>query len=177
MKNIFLYVGIVVFIGLVYFIFTMSSEPDQVQEDVIEYTDEIGGENADMPTDTVSGMRAEGNAVITTAQRPANTVKVAQVFLAQSGYVVIHEDVEGNAGSIIGTSVLLNAGESNNVVVPLTRATKDGEQLWSMLHFERNNNTSFNASVDFAVESTIGGPLSGWFEISSTAEENIEVTL
>ena len=176
MKNILLVVAAVVLLGGIYYVGTNKS----AVEDDTEVINPVINENdnsADMPTDTVSGMRAEDNAVVATEQRPGRTVTIAQVYLAEPGYVVIHEDASGEAGVILGSSALLSAGENNKVVVTLSRETKNGEKLWSMLHTETNNNTTFEASTDTPVASRLGGPISGWFEISATAEENIEVTL
>ena len=65
----------------------------------------------------------------------------------------------------------------NNVMVTLNRATIDGEKLWSMLHEETEGNTTFNIAVDTPLESSLGGPISGWFEINANADENVEVMI
>lgn len=176
MKNILLILGAIIIVAGFYYLMTTRSVEEPVIDSVVP-TDEQNGEAADMPDSSVSGMRVEENAVVATEQRPGSIVRIAQVFLAAPGYVAIHEDVAGKPGAIIGSSALLAAGETNAVSVTLDRATRDGEKLWSMLHTEINNNTTFEADVDTAVESSFGGPLSGWFEIKTDAEENIEVTL
>lgn len=161
MKQIILILVVVVVFSSIYYLIAVKKN----------------AEPADLAEDTVSGMRAEETALIVTEQRPGNSITVAQVYLAEPGYVVIHEDNNGEAGAIIGSSALLQAGENNKIIVTLNRETRDGEKLWSMLHSEENNNSSFEASVDTPVQSRIGGPIMGWFEISATAEENIGVTL
>jgi hypothetical protein len=176
MKNILIVLAAVVALVAVSFVVTNNS-PESSNNEVVNSTNTQEGESADLPIDTVNGMRVEKNAVVATEQRPGPTVKVAQVYLAKPGYVVIHEDNDGEAGAILGSSALLKAGENNNVLVTLTRSTEDGEKLWSMLHVESNSNTTFESSVDIPVESNRGGPVSGWFEIKADAEENIEVTL
>lgn len=122
-------------------------------------------------------MRAEANAVVAPEQKPGNSVTIAQVVLAAPGYVVIHEDSNGAPGTVLGASALLSAGQSDKITVALTRATKDGEKLHAMLHSETNGNSTFEAAADTPVQSIMGGPINGWFEISSTAEENVEVTI
>lgn len=133
-------------------------------------TNEGGGSN------TVSGMRAEENMVVVTEQRPGNTVMASQIHLAAPGYVVIHEDVDGNPGAILGASMMLQAGASSNVKVSLSRPVRDGEKLHAMLHSDTDANGSFSAA-DQPVLSRLGGPLEGWFEITSDAEENVPVTI
>jgi hypothetical protein len=174
MRNLLLILGIIVVLGGLYFVVTNNNEP--VEDITVNSTNSLERDTADS-ADTVNGMRVEENAVVVTEQVPARTVKVAQVYLAAPGYVVIHEDNDGEAGAILGSSSLLQAGENSNVVVTLSRSTEDGEKLWSMLHSEVNGNATFDSSVDVPVESNLGGPISGWFEINVDAEENIEVTI
>jgi hypothetical protein len=121
-------------------------------------------------------MRAEENMVVVTEQRPGNIVTASTVFLAAPGFVVVHEDIDGAPGAIIGSSAFLAAGESNNIKVMLSRVTQDGDKLHAMLHADTDANGSFS-SADMPVQSRLGGPLEGWFEISSSASENIPVTI
>ena len=137
--------------------------------------DQEPAENID--TNTVSGMRVEENAVVTPQQRPGGIVTVAQVYLAAPGYVVIHEDESSAPGAILGSSALLQAGENTNVAVTLSRASRDGEKLWAMLHSEKEGNTTFSAQTDTPIESRLGGPISGWFEISAEASGSVEISI
>lgn len=87
------------------------------------------------------------NAVAVSDYTVGKTVSVAIVLLEKPGYVMIHEDDKGNPGKIIGTSRLLPAQESTNVVVTLTRASKDAEVLYAMLHLD-DGDGKFNATTD-----------------------------
>lgn len=125
-----------------------------------------------------SAMRAEENMVVVMEQRPGNTIIASQVYLAAPGFVVIHEDENGAPGAIIGSSVLLQAGESSKISITLSRPTQDGEKLHAMLHSDTDANGTFSASTDAPVQSILGGPLGGWFEISSEASEELpEITI
>lgn len=176
MKNILFILIAMVVLGGLYFIGTANKDAEPV-ENTANPTNMGGIERADLSPDSASPMLAEENAVVVTEQRPGNTVKVAKVHLAAAGYVVIYEDTDGETGAILGSSAFLPAGENSKVVITLNRPTKDGETLWSVLHFEKNDNTTFEESVDTPVESILGGPISGWFLISADADENIEVTI
>ena len=112
-------------------------------------------------------MKIEKNAVVTTQQRPGDTVKVAQTFLAAPGYVAIHEDDNGAPGAILGVSAYLESGETTNIAVPLSRTSVDGEKLWSMLHVEKTGDTTFDEVRDTPVKSVTGGPLVGQFGITA----------
>lgn len=130
----------------------------------------------DTANDT-SALRAEDNMVIVSEQRPGASVLAAQVRFVTPGFVVIHEDNAGAPGVILGASALLAAGESSQVTVPLSRPSKDGEKLHVMLHNDSDGNGTFNAAADAPVESISGGPITGWFDISSDSPENPVITL
>ncbi len=119
--------------------------------------------------DNTSMMRAEENAIVVMEQRPGSSIIASSVFLASPGFVVIHEDSSGAPGAIIGASSILQAGESRNVNVVLSRASRDEERLHVMLHKDADSSGSFAASIDTPVQSRLGGPISGWFDISSDA--------
>ncbi len=125
-----------------------------------------------------SGMRVEENAIVISGQKPGNTAVISQVFLAAPGYVVIHTSgTDGNPGPIIGSSMLLEAGASDDVKVKLNRNTKNGETYFGMLHAEKNGNAIFNSTTDTPVQSRIGGPIMMMFDISSMAEESGAVSI
>ena len=137
-----------------------------------------GNLNEEMNTDSnISAMRAEENMVVVSEQRPGATITGSLVVLAAPGYLVIHEDNNGEPGAILGASALLPAGESSNVLVTLSRATRDGETLHAMLHFEKGGNTAFSAAEDTSVPSRLGGPISGWFEVSKDAPADIPISI
>lgn len=127
--------------------------------------------------DNTSGLRAEDNMVIVAEQRPGAFILAAQVLLVAPGFVVIHDDNAGAPGAILGASALLAAGESSQITVPLSRPSKDGEKLHVMLHSDTDGNGTFSAATDAPVQSALGGPITGWFDISSDSPENSVITL
>lgn len=113
---------------------------------------------------TTTGARAEENSVIVVDQRPGREITVSQVYLATPGYVAIHDAT----GTILGSSKLLQAGENNNVKVPINRTLRENEELRAELHAESNNNTTFEASADTSIQSSLdSGPIRGIFNVSS----------
>src|SRR3989344_1272908 len=135
-------------------------------------------ENTNENSDTTSaGMLAEENAVVVSEQRPGNTVTGSAIYLAASGFLVIHEDTDGQPGAILGASALLQAGENTNVPVTLSRASEEGGTLYAMLHTDADANGSFDATIVIPVESVLGGPIHGWFEISASASGNVPVSI
>lgn len=128
-------------------------------------------------SDNSSAMRAEENMIVVSEQRPGTIVTGSIIYLAAPGYLVIHEDLNGAPGAILGASALLSAGESTDVKVTLSRAAKDGETLHAMLHFEKGSNTTFSAAEDTPVPSRLGGPISGWFEVSTDAPLDVPISI
>ncbi len=135
----------------------------------------VATESTETPV-TATGMRAEENMVVVMEQKPGNSVHVSTVYLAEPGYVVIHADNDGAPGAVIGSSSLLKAGENTGITVTITQTTKDGDKLHAMLHSDTDSNGTFSGA-DQPVPSRLGGPISGWFEISSSAEENMPVSI
>ena len=124
-----------------------------------------------------SGLRVEENAVVVSEQKPGTTVTGSLVYLRAPGYLVIHEDNKGEPGAILGASALEPAGKSTNVKVVISRASIDSETLHAMLHFEKAGNSTFSGSEDPPVQSSLGGPVSGWFEISADAPGDIPISI
>ena len=122
-----------------------------------------------------SPMRVGENAVVVLDQRPGSTVTIAETYLENPGYVVIHEEKEHSAGAILGASEPLGAGVHRDVHVQLTRPSREGETLYAMLH-KKGNSASFSAASDAPIENSLG-PIMGSFEIRSSADENVQIQL
>ncbi len=95
-----------------------------------------GYEEPDSSRDS-AGFIIGTNAIYVAEQVPSETLSIAVVRLEKPGFVVIHEDVTGVPGGILGASELLMEGETNNLAsIPLSRLTRDGETLYAMLHLD-----------------------------------------
>ena len=104
-------------------------------------------EGSDTPQDS-AGLVIGANVIYVAEQAPLRTLSVALVRLEKPGFVVVHEDVAGAVGGILGTSGVLPAGETNNLEsIPLSRLTRDGETLYVMLHLDDGDGI-FNAVKD-----------------------------
>ncbi len=101
------------------------------------------------------------------AQRAGKNITISQVNLAEPGYVVVYENVDDNATTMLGSSVWLPAGGSTNVSVPLTRDTLVGEQVWAILFRESNDDGSFNEASDAKATDAMGESVSSLIEISN----------
>jgi hypothetical protein len=123
-----------------------------------------------------TGMRIERDTVYVADQKPGSSATVSLAGIIGGGYVVIHEVTDGNPGAIIGNSSLLPTGESGNVVVNLSRETKEGEELIAMLHND-NGDSVFNAVNDAPVQDKEGNIILMRFIIREGAEAPDAVSL
>ena len=111
------------------------------------------------------------NAIYVAEQAPSKTVSVVVVQFEKPGFVVIHEDINGTPGKILGASALLSKGETKNVLATLSRMTVDGETLYAMLHLDDGDRV-FEPVEDHPAEDSIGGePVTMIFTVSNDATE------
>ena len=104
-----------------------------------------------------SGLVVGKNAIYVAEQVPSKAISIAVVRFEAPGFVVIHEDVAGVPGAILGRSSILAAGETESLaLIPLSRATKDGEMIHAMLHLDDGDGV-FDAGKDDPAEDRIGG--------------------
>ena len=154
---------LVIILGMWLYKGSMSTTNEEVPEESAE------NENTSL------GMYAEENALVPTDQRPGNSVSINRALLNQPGYVVVHEESDGQAGAILGSSTLLPKGEHSRVSVTLSRPARDGETLYVMIHAEGNNNQTFEAASDPAVQGSQGDSIMASFHIDVDADTSIEV--
>jgi hypothetical protein len=79
-----------------------------------------------------------------------NKVVVSRVVISKRGWLVIHGDVAGHPGPILG-KVPLNAGESTNLAVTLIVPPKT-QKLWAMLHVDEGKPGVYDFEIDGPLE-------------------------
>lgn len=90
------------------------------------------------PTATAAATVADSTVVVVN-QKASSSVKIDQAALVKPGYIVIHEQKDGELGPTIGNSQLYQAGTFENVTVELSRPAVSGETLYAMLHDDDGN--------------------------------------
>ena len=96
-----------------------------------------GGNLASDTPQSSAGLAIGANVIYVAEQPPLQTISVALVRLQKPGFVVVHEDVAGAIGGILGASGVLPSGETKNLEsIPLSRLTREGERLYVMLHLD-----------------------------------------
>jgi len=96
------------------------------------------------------------NSATVSAQQAAESVTVDKVSLAESGYVVIHEETAGAPAKVVGASNLLQAGEYDNLSIKLSRVAKSGEGLYAMLHSDDGDGVYGFPDEDFPIKDQLG---------------------
>lgn len=78
-------------------------------------------------------MAGGSNSVTVGDQAAGKSVTVSSVSLEKKGFVVIHEKDGDLLGKIIGSSALLEAGESSNVAIALRESLEEGKTYLAIL--------------------------------------------
>lgn len=106
-----------------------------------------GDKNVPVSNDS-SGFIVSNNSIYAAEQAPGRDVLISVVRLEKPGFVVIHDDVAGSPGKILGASSLFKAGETKNPEpIKLSKTTIDGETIYAMLHLD-DGDSVFNATKD-----------------------------
>lgn len=93
------------------------------------------------------------NSIVVKDQKPGDEALIDDVSIAKKGYVVVHEEDNGKAGKIIGSSELLNAGETRQVVIKMK--VHPGLSHAAMLHAD-NGDGVFDAKLDLPIKDENG---------------------
>ena len=120
-----------------------------------EFPGLIRPETGEEPGPDISGViLTGGNAIAVNDQPPGMNVAAALVTLAQDGWVVIHEDADGQPGRILGAQ-LFNAGQSQSGTVELLRGTEEGRVYYAMLHSD-DGDRQFDHTKDLTIRDPQG---------------------
>ena len=115
------------------------------------------------------------NAIYVAEQKPGRNVIVEFALLDTPGFVVIRENQNSHPGPVLGVSPRLAAGENQAVVIPLSRAVKNQEELTAQLYRD-NGNGIFYPATDLPVLEN-GEPMMMGFVIDEGAAEAGEIKL
>lgn len=81
------------------------------------------------------------------SQRPGGFIIAKRVILPSPGFLVVHNDLLGQAGRVIGQSDYFNAGYHSQVVASLNKDSLVGQSLIAVL-YEDNGDKIFNPEED-----------------------------
>lgn len=95
------------------------------------------------------------NALTLDKQTPGSVVSVSSAVLEKKGFVVIHEKDGELFGKIIGSSVLLESGESNNISITLREPLQTGKSYLAVIDVD-NGDGRYMPGIDHPVPSKDG---------------------
>lgn len=133
---------------------------------VMRQTNDSTSENGQNPSNTMGGMMVEDNSIAVSSQGETNLLFTSMVELEAPGYVVVHEDSNGQPGRILGVSGIIGPGMVHGAPVSLSRSTTAGEKIYAMLHKD-NGDRTFSLADDQPVQSNQGGPIMMIVEVES----------
>lgn len=101
------------------------------------------------PSTSVGSILVGGNAIAVSDQAPGVKVAVSFVTLSQDGWIVVHEEREGQPGNILGAR-RFSAGANQSGGVELLRRTEDGKVYFAMLHAD-DGDRKFDHTKDLPI--------------------------
>lgn len=122
---------------------------------------QVGENNKEVAGAAISiggtGISMAKNSVSVEDQEPGNSVMVQSLTLGTDGWVVIHDDMSGKPGHILGAR-RLNAGTYAGQSVELLKETEEGQVYYVMLHAD-DGDKKFDYRVDLPVKNETGNPV------------------
>lgn len=91
------------------------------------------------PSPIETQVTIKDSSILVSNQPSGESVSIDSATLVNPGYIVIHEQKDGELGPVIGNSPLFEAGTFENVSVDLDRLSIAGETLYAMLHDDDGN--------------------------------------
>ena len=132
-----------------------SNAAAQETTDVGQETTEAGNQETTEVVDEETTEAEDGNGAaaesanvtINDQQSDGERIVIEEVTMEEGGFVAIHDEtlLEGDAiGSVVGTSVYLEEGTHQNVIVTLGRPISESQTLIAMPHRDTNDNQVYD---------------------------------
>lgn len=128
------------------------------------------GEPSGATTPTTAPSAVTGaNTIVMSDQYPGNVVYISSVTVANSSWIAIHKDSNGQPGDLIGTA-WVDAGTSP-VRITTTAPIVDGAAYYAMLHSD-DGDKKFDPAKDLPLKDSNGNAIMRMFRGSATADQN-----
>lgn len=102
------------------------------------------------------------NRVVVSDQQAGSSVIIDEVGLQDPGYVVIHENANGQPGKIVAQSGLISAGNKQDLIIRYS--VTPGTTYFAMLHSD-NGDGKFNSTTDLPIPSAQTTPVMMMFSV------------
>ncbi|MFA6072169.1 MAG: hypothetical protein WC810_26690 [Janthinobacterium sp.] len=98
-----------------------------------------------------------GNAInVDDHQAGSKIASVSFAILEKPGFVVIHKEVNNQPGTVIGNSVMLPQGKSNNITIILTESLTTNSNYYAMLHVDQGDGVYTKVDEDLPAKDALG---------------------
>jgi len=148
------FVGLVVGLGA-YYVWDNRGEAVGDNKNGVQVGEEI-------PLNTETVMLSK-NSVSVSNQFAGFVVYVDAVTLAQDGWIVVQEDIEGQPGPILGAA-RRDQGTYENIDVELLRNTEEGNIYYATIYSD-DGDKEFDNKTDGPITTSSGNPVMTTFEI------------
>lgn len=128
------------------------------------------------PANSTTGLLVGKNAIYVGEQLPSVNVTVGLATLEKAGFIVIRESANDKPGAIVGKSAHITSGEHKNIIVPLSRISKDGEKMFAVIYLDDGNGV-FEAGKDMPAKAENGELTMMQFTIQNDASAPEEIKL
>lgn len=161
-KIIFIILAIIILGAVGWYVWSSSKNAENISEN--------------QPANTTTGLMVGKNAIYVGEQLPSANITVGLATLEKAGFVVIRESTNGIPGAIIGKSAHLTSGEHKNIIVPLSRISRDGEKMFAAIYLDDSNGV-FEAGKDMPAKAENGEPIMMEFMIQNDVSAPEEIKL
>ncbi|HEC30825.1 MAG TPA: hypothetical protein ENI66_02320 [Candidatus Yonathbacteria bacterium] len=103
-------------------------------------------------------------------------VFIDSVILANTGFVVIHKEVDGVASTTVGVSKFLPTGTTSNFLVQLSEEAVEGDTFYAMLHIDDGDGV-YDGELDVPLKLEDGGTIGDTFQILNGGMLDDEIKL
>jgi len=128
-----------------------TNEPTPASDEVM--TPETPQAEETEPLATQPVVQTPKNSLLVDTQKAGDEVVVKNINVSKPGYVVIQESSDGKPGRIMGSSNLLNAGETKETYV---KAEISSDKEYFAVLYTETGDKFFNKAKDVPIEDTEG---------------------
>ena len=162
-SKLFIFILVLVIIAGIFLVLTDSEEPVEDEAETESASSTATSTDIETEVDTVSE-----ESLSVSEQESGKSVHVSDIDINENRWVVIHEDLDGELGSILGARLFFNQGETEGDV-ELLNETEAGKSyravLYSLGEREKEKDRVFNTDIDLPLVDENGETVSFYFEV------------
>lgn len=143
-----------------------QEEQKETQEEVEEVGEETGEQ--EQPSPVSEQILTDKTVVVVGNQTTGKKVNVTKVTMEKDGWIVIHDDRDGQPGIILG-AYRFSKGTFNDIEMPLLVAMEEDKDYWAVIHND-NGDRQFDYKVDLSAKDADGNMIMTKFSVVGAEE-------